>query len=85
MAVLELLVARIKVEYGEMPGLQLTLAQACRLWDVDTALCEAALDGLLRDGFLHRTREGRYVLLPAPAGDHAKITPDSPVLPRRRA
>ena len=36
--------ARISQEYQEMPGLQLTLAQAARLFDTDPHTVEAALD-----------------------------------------
>lgn len=48
----EWLVARVRGEYVEMPGLRVTLAQACRLWQVDMATCEKLLDHLVRDGFL---------------------------------
>jgi hypothetical protein len=63
---LESLVARIRCEYQEMPGLRLTLAQACRLWQVDAAACEASLEQLVRDGFLYKTASGAYVLLSDP-------------------
>jgi len=43
-----------------MPGLQVTLAQACRLWQVDIATCETRLDHLVRDGFLCKTDSGFY-------------------------
>jgi hypothetical protein len=35
----ESLVARIRGEYREMPGLRLTFAQACRLWQLDAPTC----------------------------------------------
>ncbi len=54
------LVARVRGEYAEMPGLQVTLAQACRLWQVDIATCETLLDHLVRDGFLCKTDSGFY-------------------------
>ena len=57
----EWLVARVRGEYVEMPGLRVTLAQACRLWQVDMATCEKLLDHLIRDGFLCRTDSGFYV------------------------
>ena len=28
------LIGRVRSEYHEMPGLQLTVAQACRLWQI---------------------------------------------------
>ena len=61
---LESLLARIRGEYSEMPGLRLTFAQACRLWQVDAPTCEAVLEQLVRERFLLRTLEGAYVALP---------------------
>ena len=57
----ESLVARIRGEYLEMPGLRLTLAQACRLWQVDASTCEMLVDQLVREGFLCRTDSGSYI------------------------
>jgi hypothetical protein len=56
----EWLVARVRGEYVEMPGLRVTLAQACRLWQVDTTTCEKLLDHLVREDFLCRTESGFY-------------------------
>jgi hypothetical protein len=53
--------ALIRTEYLEMPGLCLTLAQAARLWNVDTTSCQAVLDSLTREGFLRRSK-GLYVI-----------------------
>ena len=39
--------ARITQEYQEMPGLQLTLAQAVRLFDTDPCTVEIALTRLI--------------------------------------
>ena len=44
-----------------MPGLRVTLAQACRLWQVETATCEKLLDHLVREGVLCRTESGFYI------------------------
>ena len=57
---LETLAARVRGEYGEMPGLRVTLAQASVLWQVDEAKCEMLLDYLVREGFLLRTNRGFY-------------------------
>ena len=57
----ELLITRIRGEFREMPGLHLTLAQARRLWDLDSEQCRAVLQVLLDDGFLSRTKEGAFV------------------------
>ena len=50
----------IRLEYAETPELQLTFWQAQHLWCLSDELCERALDGLVRTGFLVRTPEGRY-------------------------
>jgi hypothetical protein len=65
MSPLESLVARIRGEYREMPGLRLTFAQACRLWQVDPPTCEMLLEQLVRETFLRKTLDGTYI---APAG-----------------
>ena len=57
----ESLVARVQGEYFEMPGLQVTLAQACRLWQVDMSTCEVLLEYLVRVGFLCKTDSGFYI------------------------
>jgi hypothetical protein len=52
---------RIRGEFMEMPGLRLTSAQAARLWALDRQLSQHLLDTLTSNGFLARTREGRYL------------------------
>ena len=56
----DLLERRIHGEYREMPGLALTMAQACRLWHLDRQTAEALLSGLVAKGTLTRTRDGAY-------------------------
>ena len=51
---------RIESEYREMPGLNLTEAQARRLWDLDDT-CSLALTTLLEQRFLKCTASGTYV------------------------
>ena len=51
----------IRAEYSESPGLQLTMAEAQRLWNLDRSRCETILDVLEAENFLRRTRAGRYV------------------------
>ena len=46
------LLHRVHGEYMEMPGLRLTLAQACRLWNVDPATSLAVLNRLVEAQFL---------------------------------
>jgi hypothetical protein len=53
--------SRIRIEFNELPGLRLTLAQARRLCDVDVGTCAGALDDLLRQGFLLRMADGSFV------------------------
>jgi hypothetical protein len=55
------LLLQIRNEYREMPGLNLTEAQARRLWSLDGRTCRAALAMLLEQRFLRRTASGRYV------------------------
>jgi DNA-binding IclR family transcriptional regulator len=59
------LVARIQGEFREMPGLRLTVAEACRLWQLDASTCTAIVDALVVQGFLVRRRDGAFVALPA--------------------
>ena len=56
----ERLVLRVKNEFDEMPGLQLTFAQAKLLFGLEPGCCERVLGGLLQSGFLVRTRTGLY-------------------------
>jgi len=63
---MQTLIRRVRGEYLEMPGLSLTLAQACRLWQIDSHSCEAALDSLVAEHFLGRSRDGAYILVGTP-------------------
>src|SRR5687767_10786992 len=53
------LARRIESEYREMPGLNLTIAQAERLWGVDHATCVRVLTLLVTRRVLKRTPAGR--------------------------
>jgi hypothetical protein len=53
---------RIRAEFVEMPGMQLTPAQAARLWHLDRPLCDAVLSALVEKKFLVKTRD-RYARL----------------------
>jgi hypothetical protein len=59
------LLARIRAEFSEMPGLKLTVVQACRLWSVNEAACRDALGALTRERFLFETPSGAFVALPS--------------------
>ncbi len=54
------LLNRIKAEYMELPGLQLTPWQAQRLWGLDQTQCDAILEALVDAAFLRRTGRGLY-------------------------
>jgi hypothetical protein len=51
---------RIRAEYVEMPGMQLTPAQVQRLSGVDVSVCRLVLDDLVRAQFLHLQPNGSY-------------------------
>ena len=51
---------RAQAEFLEMPGLQLTEAQAARLWAFDSALCSAVLSTLVESRFLVRRRNASF-------------------------
>ena len=53
--------ARMRSEYLEMPGLKLTEAQAQRLWSLDGNTCRAALATLVERGFLKHSPHGHYI------------------------
>jgi hypothetical protein len=50
----------IRAEYEEMPGLLLTCAQVGRMWGIDGITCHAAIDDLVRAGFLVPRTNGAY-------------------------
>ena len=54
------LIRRVRGEFLEMPGLQLTPWQAQRLWGLDAKACDDALKALVEGEFLHRTSGGAY-------------------------
>ena len=47
--------------YREMPGLNLTLEEAARLFGLRDKTCRVVLEDLVKDGKLRRSIEGRYV------------------------
>ncbi|HLG54280.1 MAG TPA: hypothetical protein VI485_03050 [Vicinamibacterales bacterium] len=57
-----LLALRVRGEFMEMPGLQLNLPQAQRLWGLESTRCEAILNALVDTGFLRRTRDQAFAL-----------------------
>jgi hypothetical protein len=55
---LRAIVERVRSEFLEMPGLQLTLPQAARLWGLDIGACEQVVEALIQSAFLRRTGSG---------------------------
>jgi hypothetical protein len=51
---------RVRGEFREMPGMTLTLAQACRLWSLDMSMCGELLSQLVEDGFLSKRADGAF-------------------------
>jgi hypothetical protein len=72
---LESLVARVRGEYREMPGLRLTCSQACRLWQEHISTCEMVLEELVREGFLYRTDTGAYIAAPTTLTNTRRAVP----------
>jgi predicted transcriptional regulator of viral defense system len=60
-ATLHELLVRVESEYQEMPGMCVTLAQAQRLWGLDTTTCSFVLSTLVERRILKRTSRGTYV------------------------
>jgi len=55
------LVDRVRGEFNEMPGLQLTIPQAARLLGIDPQACRDVIDTLVDSAFLRRTPSGTIV------------------------
>ena len=55
------LVNRVRADFYEMPGLELTLPQAVRLWNMGTDDCHHVLDALVDVGFLAWTAKRTIV------------------------
>jgi len=55
------LVDRVRGEFKEMPGLQLTVPQAARLLGIEPEACRGVIDSLVDSAFLRRTPAGTIV------------------------
>jgi hypothetical protein len=63
------LIQRVRSEFEEMPGLNLTLPQAALLFGLTEDACAGVLRMLIQERFLRRTESGRFMLAdtsPAP-------------------
>jgi hypothetical protein len=56
------LINRVRGEFVEMRGFSPTVDQAARLFDLSTDDCRRILLGLVQEGFLRCTADGRYRL-----------------------
>ena len=56
----EMILARIRAEYLEMPGLRLTHQQAQRLCGIEVTLCKMVLEALVDTNFLCLKPDGAY-------------------------
>lgn len=55
------LVDRVRGEFNEMPGLQLTIPQAARLLGIEPEACRSVIDQLVASEFLRKTPAGTIV------------------------
>ena len=55
------LVDRVRGEFNEMPGLQLTIPQAARLLGIEPDACRSVIDQLVDSKVLRRTPAGTIV------------------------
>ena len=60
-APLAALLQRVREQYLETPGLQLTKPQAMRLFGVAPSVCAAMLRALVMENFLSRAGDGVFV------------------------
>jgi hypothetical protein len=54
------LIARIRAEFLEMPGMRLTRRQVQRLCGIESTLCQTVLDSLVQEKFLSVKPDGSY-------------------------
>jgi len=70
-------VDRVQTEFIEMPGLELTMAQAVRLWHLGADDCRYVIDALVDAGFLTWTPQRTIVRigrdLRATASQHSHV------------
>jgi hypothetical protein len=71
-----MILTRIRAEYLEMPGLQLTPAQAQRLYGVEKRLCKMVLDALVDTNFLCLKPNGAYARI-TDGADHPHLDPST--------
>jgi hypothetical protein len=62
---IDVLTQRIREEFDEVPGLQITVGEGVRFWALDAETCAKVLAALHHAGFLVRAQDGRYHRAPA--------------------
>ena len=62
------IVDRVQSEFIEMPGLELTVPQAVRLWSLGADDCRSVIDALVDKGFLRWTARRTIVRTGRDAG-----------------
>jgi Fic family protein len=55
------ILTRIRGEFGEMPGMRLTVPEASRLWHLAPEACERLLAALVEQRLLVRTKSGAFI------------------------
>ncbi len=54
----DLVAARVRAEFEEMPGLTLTVPEASRLFGLDEDICRTIVERLVRSAYLRRMNNG---------------------------
>jgi hypothetical protein len=62
---IDILTQRIREEFDEAPGLQITVEEGVRFWALDAETCANVLSALHQAGLLVRAQDGRYHRAPA--------------------
>jgi hypothetical protein len=75
------LLARIRREFQDHPGIALTLPQARRVWSLDERTGAEAFDALIAEGFLQRI-DDVYLWAAAPVPRFRPRTATRGVVPR---
>lgn len=58
-------ISTMRREFTMWPRLRLTLAQACRLWSLETTTCRELLSRLVDEGAVAQRPDGAYVSTPS--------------------
>jgi hypothetical protein len=78
------LVDRVRGEFLEMPGLELTETQAIKLWSLDSDDCRYVLDVLVAAGFLQWTTRRTVIRTGRTSASTQMVTADVSVSKDRK-